>query len=152
MLHDIGRWIFLEQPARKGPAPLFGIVGAGRTFKNGDPHKRPLIRVGFPRRGSFTRANKQRDFAKADRFAGLQFKITGLAIAFVKQADDGDAFRHWRAFLAVNRCACCAGCGLGLGNFRRRRRCLIIAGRQGKRTAAQQDQAQCPHAASGLHG
>jgi hypothetical protein len=116
MLHNIGRGIFFEQPARKYPPPPFAVISAGGALAHSHAHKGALIGIGFPRRCAFTGADKQRHFAEPHRFTGLQFKIAGLPIAFVQQADDGHTLCHRRAQLFANGLRyilCVAGFALG---------------------------------------
>jgi hypothetical protein len=101
MFQHIGRRIFLEQPARKNPAPAFAVIGAGRALHHGHADKGPLIGIGFPRRSALTGAHKQCHFAKAYRFPRFQFKVAGLTIAFVQKANDCDPLRHGRAGLTA---------------------------------------------------
>jgi hypothetical protein len=71
MFNNIGRWIFFKQPARKNLTPAFGLNGTRRAFKNNQLHKRALIRICFPRGGSFASAQTHDNFAKTQCFPGL---------------------------------------------------------------------------------
>jgi hypothetical protein len=91
-------------------------------------NKRPLILVIFPRSGFFARAHADNDLAKANSFTGFDFKVAGLAVALVKQADHRNPFGHWRADLraiAGNGLVRTRGC-FGLG-FRLRFRFAAVA-------------------------
>jgi hypothetical protein len=102
MLHHVGRRVFFEQPTRKYPAPAFAVICAGRTFAHRNAHKCTLVSIGFPWRSPLTCPDKQSHFAKADRFAGLDFKVAGLAVTLIQQADNRNAFGHWRAELLAH--------------------------------------------------
>jgi hypothetical protein len=154
MLQHIGRRIFLKQPAREHPAPLFGIIGSRRPFKHRHPHKGALVGVGFPRGGPLASAQEKRDLAKAHRFAGLQFKITCLAVAFVQQADGGDTLGHRCAQLGTDGCRNIGGVvGLALGRFWRLfcSGALLAACSQRQESRTQANRRKLSHAASGLH-
>jgi hypothetical protein len=154
MFEHIGRRIFLEQPAGKDPAPAFAVIGPRRALVNRHADKSALIGIGFPRGGAFTGADEQRHFAKANRFAGFQFKIAGLAVAFVEQANHRDPLCHWRAGLVVYRRSRASGrsfvfCSRAL--LGRLIASLLVASGKRQRRGQQQGQPLCHHAASGLH-
>ena len=49
-------------------------------------NKGTFIGVIFPRRGFFTGTQSHDNFAKANRFAGFEFNVARLSVAFVQQA------------------------------------------------------------------
>jgi hypothetical protein len=152
VLGNIGGRIFFEQPARKNLRPAFGIIGARRTLAYDHLHKGAFILIGFPRRGALTGTDAQHHLAKAHRFAGLQLKIAGLAVAFVKQADHRHPLGHWRArlFTHLSDRSISAGgslrLNLGFGFWH-----LAAASRQQQRRADHQAGEEPFHARSGLH-
>jgi hypothetical protein len=155
MFQNIGCRIFLKQPARKNPAPAFGVIGPRRPLPHSHADKGALIGIGFPRCCPFARAHKQSDFAETHRFARFQFEIARVAIAFVKQADDGHALGHRRSGLfALNRGQISrrgSFCRSSLGRFGGWLFGLLVTGSQSQRRAKQKGYTRSPHAASGLH-
>jgi hypothetical protein len=85
-------------------------------------HESTLILVSFPRRRFLAGTHPNNDLAEANGFAGFHFKITGLSVALVQQADDGNSFGHRCAdLLSLSRDrfvgaggGFCFGFGLGL--------------------------------------
>jgi len=98
VLDNIGCRIFLEQPARKNLSPTLGIVRPSRTFANKQLDKSALIGMVFPRRGFLARPQPDDDLAVADCFAWFKLDIPGLAVSFIKQAENRNPLSHWRAY------------------------------------------------------
>jgi hypothetical protein len=155
MFQNIGSRVFLEQPARKNPAPAFGVIGPRGPLPHGHADKGALIGIGFPWRRPLARAHKQSDFTKTHRFAGFQLKIARLAIAFVEEADDRNALGHRRSGLfALNRGQISrrsSFCRSSLSRFGGGFFGLLVTGSQSQRRAKQKGYTRSPHAASGLH-
>jgi hypothetical protein len=153
---DIGRRIFLEQPARENRTPAFCIRRAGRPFVDEQLHERALVGVSFPRRGFLAGAQADDDFAEADGFARFQLDIAGLAVALVQEAEHSNAFRHRRTDLfSLGRYNFVIG-RLGLARLFRRKFGFVaatqhVASTQRRQKWQQQQAARQLHAASGLH-
>jgi hypothetical protein len=89
VLDDVAIGPFAENPARKDPAPSVVALILHRQLDE---------RAGFgrilPRRGLLARAQAYNGASDARRFAGLHFELADQPVAFVEQADDGDALGH----------------------------------------------------------
>lgn len=103
MLNDIGRRIFLEQPARKYLTPGLALVGARRAFVDNELHKCALVGVCFPGRRFFAGAKPDDHLANPNILPRFQFDVARVAIALVQQAQYRDALRHWRADPGLHR-------------------------------------------------
>ena len=69
-------------------------VVPGGAFADDQLHESALVGIGFPRCGFFASAHTDHDLAVANCFAGFQFDVAGLAVAFVKQAEHRDTLGH----------------------------------------------------------
>jgi hypothetical protein len=156
MLDYIRGGIFLEQPTGENAAPAFGLGRTGRAFIDQQLDESALVGIVFPRCGFLARPQSNNDLAEADRFTGFQFDIAGLAIAFVEQTQDRDAFGHRRSeCIALARNDLVIG-RLCLARFFRGEFVFLVAAQHiacaQRCQQGQQQQAACQfHAASGLH-
>ncbi len=119
MLDDIAVRPFLEQPARKDAMPL--IVAA---FAHVELHEGAGFGDFFPRRGLLAGAQADDGIVDAKGLARLHLERAGDAVAFVEDADFGDALRHRRAGQAA-----IAGRDRVAGHFLRIARVGVVAGR-----------------------
>jgi len=76
----------------------------GGPFVNQKLDKGALFGSQFPWRRSLARPQPDDRTSDSDRLARPQFQIAREAVAFVEEAERGDAFRHWRSDLLGHRC------------------------------------------------
>jgi hypothetical protein len=116
-------------------------------------NKGTFIGVIFPRRGFLAGTQSYDNFAKANGFAGLEFNVASLSVAFVQQAQNGDTLCHGCA-------KCIVGtsnnpvCGrLGFAGFFRSQLFFVSGSARRERCQQRQQHQAVPanHDASGLH-
>jgi hypothetical protein len=89
VLDDVAVGAFAENPARKDAAPFVVALILYRQLDESPGFGRI-----FPRRGLFARAQPDDRAADPRDFAGLHLELADQPVAFVEQADDGDALGH----------------------------------------------------------
>jgi len=109
------------------------------AFLHVELHESAGFLLGFPRRGCFACAQAHDCIAHAQCFAGLHFKLSGDAVAFVEQAQHGFALRHRRAgqFCAGAGERLIAGAFLAIG-----RGSIVAIGRAGATARDEKQQAE----------
>ncbi|KHL26103.1 hypothetical protein PK98_06150 [Croceibacterium mercuriale] len=96
MFDDIEAGRVAEQPAREDAAPLrFGTGLRALLYQH--LHKGAGLCPRLPRGGLLAGGQAQDHVTQPPAFAGLQFHVLRDVVAFVEQADGGDALRHGRA-------------------------------------------------------
>jgi hypothetical protein len=130
MLDHVAVRPLAENPAREDAAPF---VVALILYRQLDERAR-LGRV-FPRRGLFASTQSHDRAAHPCRFARLHLEIADQSVAFVEQANDGDAFGHRRGaldsadFLRHAFRFCDRRNGGAAASFRR---CPVASGQRGR--------------------
>ncbi|MBB6125074.1 hypothetical protein FHS92_002831 [Sphingobium subterraneum] len=92
MLNDVAVGTVFEHPAGKDAPPF--VVGVAAHI---ELHESAGVLKIFPRCGLLAGTQADNGVADAQRLTRLHLEIAGDAVAFVEQADDGDAFLHWRS-------------------------------------------------------
>jgi hypothetical protein len=89
VLDDVAVGPLAENPARKDTAPSVVALVLHRQL-----HERAGFGRILPRRGLLARAQPDDRAADPRRFAGLHLQLAHQPVAFVEQADDGNALGH----------------------------------------------------------
>jgi hypothetical protein len=116
-------------------------------------NKGTFIGVIFPRRGFLAGTQSYNNFAKANGFAGLEFNVAGLTVAFVQQAQNGNTFGHGCAKCIVGTSNNPVSGRLGFAGFFRCQLFFVSGSARRERCQQRQQHQAVPanHDASGLH-
>jgi hypothetical protein len=116
-------------------------------------HKGTFIGVIFPRRGFFTGTQSYDNFAKTNGFAGLEFNVARLSVAFVQQAQHRNTFCHGcaKGIVGTSNNPVCGR--LGFAGFFRCQLFFVSGSARRERCQQRQQHQAVPanHDASGLH-